>query len=120
MIHPFQVNTQFSTREQASVDPYNYEQSDPALCNALSSSLWELKTLEQHYSSEIQEAVKVFSEPFGRQEKDLNLYLESSYADVFDRELTAFENDESVVLNFDTPRELFNTTLYEKEFWSLE
>ena len=120
MIHPFQINTQISKEEQATSDPYKYDESDPARCNALSSSLWELKTLEQHYCSEVQLAVKVFSQPFGRQENDLNPYLHSSYADVFDKELSLFESDDSVVLNFKKPNELFNSAVYEKGFWSLE
>ena len=76
--------------------------------------------MEQHYSAEIQEAVKVFSQPFSRQERDLKPYLDSSFGDVFDKELTPFEDDESVLFTFDRPNQLFDSILYDDVFLSFE
>ena len=114
------MNSEASTAEEASADPYKFYEPDPARCNALNSSLWELKTLEQHYSAEIQEAIKIFNQPFKRQERDLKPFLDSCYADVFDQELVSFEYEDDIPLNFKTPNQLFPDSTYGREFWSFE
>lgn len=82
--------------------------------------MWEIKTLEQHYCSDIQEAVKVFNQPLDRQEKDLNAYLDSCYADRFDQELVPFETDGAIPLSFKAPSQIFDCSVFDERFWVLE
>ena len=99
-------------------DPYNFDEPDFAKCNAINSSLWELKTLEQHYDADIQEAVKVFHQPLGKEEKDISQYVDSTYAELFEKEFMTYKQEDGIPLNFETPNSLFGESAC--EMWSFE
>lgn len=117
---PLQVKSDATSEEKPVSDPYKFDEPDPARCNALNSSLWELKTLEQHYCSDIQEAVKAFNQPFNRQEKDVSAYFNSCYADLFNQELISLETEDSIPLNFKASSQIFNMSTYDDSFWAIE
>ncbi|XP_065069246.1 nucleolar complex protein 4 homolog [Rhopilema esculentum] len=114
------MSSDTSVSDEAHSDPFKFEVADPARCNALNSSLWELKTLEQHYHAEIQKAVKVFESHFTKEEKAIGEYLNNSYADWFEKELVDFDEDTPVPMNFKAPDCLFDRSVYDLGLWSLE
>jgi U3 small nucleolar RNA-associated protein 19 len=71
-------------------DPFLSEESDPAKCCALESSLWELQALRQHYSPAVSRFVAVLERELGNrrktQELDLALLCSSSYSTLFEEE----------------------------------
>jgi len=58
------------------VDPYIFDETDPAKCNAVSSSLWEVKALENHYHPAVSRISKTIE---GRLQTE-QPYLVSTYA----------------------------------------
>ena len=44
-------------------DVFNFDESDPAKCKAIDSSLWELQALKTHYYPEVSKFVQAFSRP---------------------------------------------------------
>ncbi|KAJ2740724.1 Maturation and nuclear export of 40S ribosomal subunits interacting protein, partial [Coemansia sp. BCRC 34301] len=71
-------------RASAESDPYLADEADPAKCNALSSSLWELETLQHHYYPNIATLANIFSEPFHKPKFQLEDFLDHTYATFFD------------------------------------
>ncbi|KAJ2900858.1 Maturation and nuclear export of 40S ribosomal subunits interacting protein [Coemansia aciculifera] len=65
-------------------DPYLAEEADPALCNAMASSLWELQALQQHYYPNIATLANIFGEPFHKPAFSLEDFLDHTYATFFD------------------------------------
>ncbi|KAJ2259931.1 Maturation and nuclear export of 40S ribosomal subunits interacting protein [Coemansia sp. RSA 376] len=68
----------------AESDPYLADEADPAKCNALSSSLWELETLQHHYYPNIATLANIFSEPFHKPKFQLEDFLDHTYSTFFD------------------------------------
>lgn len=64
--------------EQSS-DPFNENEPDPLLTNALDSSLWELDTLTAHYHPNVAALAKIFSQPFRKPQYALEDFLDHSY-----------------------------------------
>ncbi|CAH2295663.1 nucleolar complex 4 homolog [Pelobates cultripes] len=61
-------------------DPYVMEEQEPAKCQALESSLWELETLQKHYHPDVVRAANVIIRALSTQETDISELLEvSSY-----------------------------------------
>ncbi|PIA14482.1 CBF-domain-containing protein, partial [Coemansia reversa NRRL 1564] len=65
-------------------DPFDSEESDPAKCQAMKSSLWELETLQHHYYPNIATLAKVFNEPFHKPKFMLEDFLDHTYATFFE------------------------------------
>jgi hypothetical protein len=86
-------------------DPFVMEESDPAKCNALASSLWEFDALKSHYSPSVSKLVRLFEQPFRKDPLLIESFLQNSYQSLFDLELnrnyravpTAFEEFEHVL-----------------------
>lgn len=64
------------------IDPYNAKEQDPMKSNALDSSLWELKTLQQHYLSHVATLAKIFGEVFTKPEFLMEDFLDHGYSSV--------------------------------------
>lgn len=64
-------------------DPFDLEELDPKNCKALSSSLWELKTLQHHYVPQVSKLAKIFDEPLAKQPFDLDDFVDHSYLSLF-------------------------------------
>jgi U3 small nucleolar RNA-associated protein 19 len=41
-------------------DPYNFEEPDPEKSNAISSSLWEVMAIKNHYSPSVATLANIF------------------------------------------------------------
>ncbi|KWU46226.1 CBF-domain-containing protein [Rhodotorula sp. JG-1b] len=70
-----------------SKDPFNADETDPNLTNALDSSLWELAALQQHYLASVSSLAKVFAEVMNKQSYSMEDFLDHSYATLIDTEL---------------------------------
>ncbi|KAJ2698136.1 Maturation and nuclear export of 40S ribosomal subunits interacting protein [Coemansia sp. IMI 209128] len=68
----------------AESDPYVADEADPAKCNAMSSSLWELETLQHHYYPNIATLANIFSEPFHKPKFQLEDFLDHTYGTFFE------------------------------------
>ncbi|GAA5982170.1 hypothetical protein JCM10908_004766 [Rhodotorula pacifica] len=70
-----------------SKDPFNADEQDPNLTNALDSSLWELAALQKHYLASVSSLAKVFTEVMNKQSYSMEDFLDHSYATLIDTEL---------------------------------
>ncbi|KAF9163744.1 hypothetical protein DFQ26_002160 [Actinomortierella ambigua] len=100
MIH----NTNKATSEQD--DVYDHEAKDPLQCHALESSLWELKTLQTHFSPNVATLAKIFNEQFTKPSYNLEDFLDHTYATMFDTELKR-KHKTSPALAIEIPKGLF-------------
>jgi hypothetical protein len=61
-------------------DPYLYEAEDPEDSNAAESSLWEIKSLTEHFSPTVSNLAKVFFTTHApKKDLEMNKYIEQSY-----------------------------------------
>ncbi|CAH3188503.1 unnamed protein product, partial [Porites evermanni] len=98
-------------------DPFIPDEPDPAKCNALKSSLWELKTLQSHYYPGVSSLVEMLQKPLGTMETDISQYFDEDYDQLFQkqcRKITA----ENAVLEFQVPKGLFSKGMLES--WVLK
>ncbi|XP_041916173.1 nucleolar complex protein 4 homolog [Alosa sapidissima] len=87
-------------------DPYNMEEEDPAQCNALESSLWEIKTLQNHYHPDVAKAAQSINQPLFQTETDISKLLELSTFELMEKDLK--EVPSTVPLEFDKATQLLN------------
>lgn len=85
----------------ANTDPYIMEERDPLRSYAMSSSLWELETLQHHVLPNVANAAKFINTPLPRVEWDLGKILENNGDDIFDKEVKKFSK--LIVLQFEKP-----------------
>ncbi|XP_062942309.1 nucleolar complex protein 4 homolog isoform X2 [Cynocephalus volans] len=81
------------------VDPYNPEEEDPAKSRALESSLWELRTLQQHYHPEVSRAASAINQVLSMPEVSIAPLLELTAYEIFERDLKK-KKPEPVPLEF--------------------
>jgi U3 small nucleolar RNA-associated protein 19 len=74
--------------EQLTSDPYLASETDPAQCNALASSLWEMATLTSHYYPQVAKLALLFGEKFNKPAYNLDDFYDQSYATLFETEAT--------------------------------
>lgn len=77
-------------------DPFNNNEKNPMLSNAMNSSLWELQTLSTHYHPNVGTLAKIFSNPFNKQSYNIEDFLDWSYNSLLQTEKTRKikQNDE--------------------------
>lgn len=68
-----------SSKKQEYKDPFNNEETNPELTNAISSSLWELESLMNHYHPNVATLVKIFKQPFQKLSYNIEDFLDWSY-----------------------------------------
>ncbi|KAJ8926680.1 hypothetical protein NQ314_020929 [Rhamnusium bicolor] len=85
----------------ASTDPYIMEERDPLKSNAISSSLWELQTLQHHVLQSVASAARFINTPLPSVEWDLSKILDNTGDDIFDKEVKKFSK--LIVLQFEKP-----------------
>ncbi|KAF2070612.1 hypothetical protein CYY_008069 [Polysphondylium violaceum] len=64
-------------------DPFIPTEEDPAKCNALKSSLWELQILRDHYAPEVSKMAKVFDSGL-KNTIDMNEFSSVSYQSMYE------------------------------------
>ncbi|XP_031567531.1 nucleolar complex protein 4 homolog A-like [Actinia tenebrosa] len=98
-------------------DPYNPKEPDPAKCNAIQSSLWELKTLQHHVYPKLPSFIEFFEKPLGKEDIDISKYFDSSYDDLFEKQcIKVTENN--AILEYEQPKGFLGKNF--DGFWSME
>ncbi|XP_056641773.1 nucleolar complex protein 4 homolog A isoform X2 [Diorhabda sublineata] len=87
--------------DTANTDPYIMEERDPTKSNAINSSLWEIKTLQNHVLPSVSTAAKFINTPLPSVEWDLSKVLDKTGDDMFDKEVKKFSK--LIVLQFEKP-----------------
>jgi len=67
-------------------DPFRMQEANPALSDALESSLWELYTHKTHYHAVISTLTGIFEEAFTRPVYAMEDFLDHTYVTLFDTE----------------------------------
>ncbi|KAF2442037.1 CBF-domain-containing protein [Karstenula rhodostoma CBS 690.94] len=68
-------------------DPFDMDEPDPLLTDAIESSVWELETLQSHYHPNVATLAKIISEQFTKRSYSLEDFLDHSYTALLDNEL---------------------------------
>ncbi|KAL5017194.1 hypothetical protein ScPMuIL_006783 [Solemya velum] len=100
-------------------DVYRMDEPDPVKCCALESSLWEIKTLQNHYHPDVSAAAQKIEHPLQEREEELKDLLELTGDNLFEKEMK--KKMKTVPMTFDPPKGLF-TYKDDKmsQCWSLE
>lgn len=84
--HPvctFMIHRELPT-DQEFKDPYQHDEPDPLLSEAIGSSLWELETLQSHYHPNVATIAKIMSEQFTKESYNIEDFLDHSYSSASD------------------------------------
>ncbi|KAF2480437.1 CBF/Mak21 family-domain-containing protein [Neohortaea acidophila] len=73
--------------EEGMDDPFDPLQSDPMLTHAIESSLWELRSLQEHWHPNVATLAKILGEQFTKKEYQLEDFLDHGYATLIEAEL---------------------------------
>ncbi|KAL7294525.1 hypothetical protein TKK_0012055 [Trichogramma kaykai] len=92
---------QLLTPSGAAGDPYLMEERDPLQSNAINSSLWEIKALQDHVLPSVATAARFIREPLPQVEYDLAGALERTSGQIFERELKKKVKD--IMLTYERP-----------------
>ncbi|KAL3418648.1 hypothetical protein PVAG01_10364 [Phlyctema vagabunda] len=87
-------------------DPFDMEQQDPMVTNAIESSLWEIVMLQSHYHPNVATLAKIISEQFTKQSYNLEDFLDMSYGSILDTELSK-DLKKAPVVEFEIPKKIF-------------
>jgi len=98
-------------------DPYEAAESDPSKSRAIESSLWEMKTLQNHAYHKVAEAAKFIDRALP--ELEFPLLEVENLKEMFEAEME--KEFEEVPSNFTKPTNLFDSKIFKfDEFWSME
>ncbi|ORY14599.1 CBF/Mak21 family-domain-containing protein [Clohesyomyces aquaticus] len=95
-------------KEEGMDDPFDMEEKDPMLSEAIESSLWEIESLQSHYHPNVATLAKIISEQFTKRSYNLEDFLDHSYTALLDNELSRELKKEPVV-EFEIPKRIFTT-----------
>lgn len=90
-------------------DPFDADEPDPLLTNAMDSSLWELETLQSHYHPNVASIARIISEQFTQQRYNLEDFLDHSYESMITAELTRSVK-KAPVIEWKIPKAIFMNT----------
>ncbi|KAM6902144.1 nucleolar complex protein 4 homolog [Xenentodon cancila] len=93
-----------STEDEPLEDPYVMDEEDPALCHALESSLWEIKTLQKHYHPDVVKVAMRINTPLSEQEDDIDEVLEITTYELMEKDLKS--QIKSIPLEFEMASQL--------------
>ncbi|KAH7399405.1 nucleolar complex protein 4 [Pyrenochaeta sp. MPI-SDFR-AT-0127] len=91
--------------EEGMDDPFDMEEQDPMLGEAIESSVWELEALQSHYHPNVATLAKIISEQFTKRSYNLEDFLDHSYAALLDVELNRDLKKEPEV-EFEIPKRI--------------
>nr|CAG4650111.1 EOG090X04ZD [Sida crystallina] len=89
-------------QEDVTSDPFIMDEGNLVSCNAMDSSLWEIKTLQSHILPEIANAAKFIDRELPKTEWDITQDLELTVEDMLEKEMKR-KNPGEVPLNFERP-----------------
>ncbi|OQV09424.1 hypothetical protein CLAIMM_13547 isoform 2 [Cladophialophora immunda] len=106
MIHrnPYPPYTKF--KYNLGNDPFDPNEPNPQLTNAIDSSLWELETCQSHYHPTVASIARIVSEQFTKQQYNLEDFLDHGYATLLDSEFKKKERKPPVV-EYKIPKKIF-------------
>ncbi|KAL3229961.1 Nucleolar complex protein 4 [Nakaseomyces bracarensis] len=79
---------ELSDRQRAYNDPFDIESTSPEQTHAMESSLWELKTLMDHYHPNVATLAKIFAQQFRKMHYNMEDFLDWSYDTLLEAEST--------------------------------
>lgn len=82
---PDYIDADIETRQKYT-DPFNNSESNPELTNAISSSLWEVDILMNHYHPNVATLAKIFKQPFQKMSYNIEDFLDWSYESLLEAE----------------------------------
>jgi U3 small nucleolar RNA-associated protein 19 len=99
-------------------DPFNPDEPDPILTEAIESSLWEIETLQSHYHPNVAAIARIISEQFTKQAYNLEDFLDYTYHGMLLAELGTEEKSsfkKAPVVEFQIPKRIFTYRLLEQD-----
>ena len=110
-------DTDESTTNLCQGDPFIADEEDPSKCNAMRSSLWELKTLQSHYYPAAASLVEMLEKPLGVEETDISEYFDQGYDQLFQQECKKITS-QNAHLEFQVPKGIISKSM--SDHWVLE
>ncbi|KAJ1967587.1 Maturation and nuclear export of 40S ribosomal subunits interacting protein [Dispira parvispora] len=99
-------------------DCFDMNTTDPKHSRAMESSLWELKTLQSHYSPVVSSLAKMFSERFNKPPYILEDFLDHTYTTLFKADVERVSK-KPPALQAVLPKELFRSGDSFSELWDI-
>ncbi|KAL1965811.1 hypothetical protein VTN77DRAFT_5132 [Rasamsonia byssochlamydoides] len=99
-------------------DPFDPDEPDPTLTDAIESSLWEIETLQSHYHPNVAAIARIISEQFTKPGYNLEDFLDYTYQGMLLAELGAEEKPtfkKAPVVEFQIPKRIFTDRLLEQD-----
>lgn len=99
-------------------DPFDPDEPDPTLTNAIESSLWEIETLQSHYHPNVAAIARIISEQFTKPMYNLEDFLDYTYQGMLLAELGVEEKPsfkKAPVVEFHIPKRIFTDRLLEED-----
>ena len=87
-------------------DPFDVQEADPTMTNAIESSLWEIHMLQSHYHPNVATVCKIISEQFTKQSYNIEDFLDHSYASMLEAELGR-DVKKATEIEFQIPKRIF-------------
>ncbi|KAI9925019.1 hypothetical protein AWENTII_006658 [Aspergillus wentii] len=90
-------------------DPFDPEEADPTLTDAIESSLWEIETLQSHYHPNVAAIARIISEQFTKQAYSLEDFLDYTYQGMLQGELGTEDKPikRTPVVEYQIPKRIF-------------
>lgn len=85
-------------------DPFLMDECDPLLSNAMFSSLWEIRALENHVLPNVSTASRFIRNPLSSTEYDMYSILDKTGGQLFDKEIKKRVKD--IMLTFERPNSM--------------
>jgi U3 small nucleolar RNA-associated protein 19 len=110
--HPYPPYTKF--KHNLGNDPFDPNEANPQLTNAIDSSLWELETCQSHYHPTVASIARIISEQFTKQQYNLEDFLDHGYATLLESEFKKKEKKPPVV-EYKIPKKIFSAADEDEE-----
>ncbi|CAI7590539.1 unnamed protein product [Penicillium glandicola] len=94
-------------------DPFDPNETDPNMTNAIESSLWEIETLQSHFHPNVAAIARIISEQFTKQAYSLEDFLDHTYAGMVTADLGLEERNlkKIPVVEYQIPKRIFTDRL---------
>lgn len=98
-------------------DPFDPNEPDPNMTNAIESSLWEIETLQSHFHPNVAAIARIISEQFTKQSYSLEDFLDHTYAGMVTADLGVEERNlkKIPVVEYQIPKRIFTDRLLEED-----
>lgn len=96
-------------------DPFDENERDPSLTNAIDSSIWELETMINHYHPNVSSLVKIFQQHFTKYSYNMEDFLDWNYSKLIDAEMDKKLKGE-VGLEFEKWNKMFDDEGYLQDY----